>query len=54
MLGDEVAEHGFVGGFAFAIDVKGAREEVADLLHGFECGEDAFVFCKAASEEEFV
>lgn len=52
VLGHEVAEHGFVGGLAFAIDVKGAREEVADLEHGLECGEDAFVFCEAASEEE--
>lgn len=48
-----VAQQGFVGGLAFAIDVEGAIEVVADLAHGFQGGEDAFVLGEAAGEEEF-
>ena len=43
VAGDVVAQLGFVGGLAFAIDVEGALKGGANLAHGFEGGEDAFV-----------
>jgi hypothetical protein len=49
---DMIPELCFVGGFAFPIDVQCSGKSIADVVHGFERGEDALVFGKPPSEEE--